>query len=175
MLSILSAEGGSSTWIMLVVIGVLMVFMILMSVLPQKKRQKAAQEMMSKLSKGDKIKTIGGFVGTINAIDNGTNTLVINVGNDANPVLVTIDKSAIYTVLNSVNGNNNANNSVPEAIVEEGPKSLEDIEEDTKVAEKKAKKAKKPVKNEEETAIEVPSEEIVEADNLDDKNDEVQF
>ena len=36
---------------------------------PQKKRQNAVQQMQSSLKKGDKIVTIGGLHGTIDAID----------------------------------------------------------------------------------------------------------
>ncbi|MBT2718120.1 MULTISPECIES: preprotein translocase subunit YajC [Bacillaceae] len=36
---------------------------------PQQKRQKATQNMQSSLKKGDKVATIGGMHGTIDAID----------------------------------------------------------------------------------------------------------
>ncbi|AOH55904.1 MULTISPECIES: preprotein translocase subunit YajC [Bacillaceae] len=36
---------------------------------PQQKRQKATQSMQSSLKKGDKVATIGGMHGTIDAID----------------------------------------------------------------------------------------------------------
>ena len=39
---------------------------------PQKKRQNAVQQMQSSLKKGDKIVTIGGLHGTIDAIDEST-------------------------------------------------------------------------------------------------------
>ena len=96
---LLAAEGassGGSSWIMLVVLGVLMVGMILMTIIPQRKKQKQAQQMMAALKKGDQIKTIGGFVGTIVAIDSANNTMDINVGADGRDIIVTIDLSLIH-------------------------------------------------------------------------------
>lgn len=142
---IMLAEGSSNSWIMLVVLGVLLVFMVLMSIIPQKKRRKAAQEMMSKLRTGDKIKTIGGFVATIHAVDNATNTLVVNLSDNADaPILVTIDRTAIYTVLNPNPATNMAEANAPQITPEvQEAKSLDDLEEETKIAEKKAEKAGK--------------------------------
>lgn len=164
----LAAEGaGGNSWIMLVVIGVLLVFMVLMSVIPQKKRQKKTQQMMAALSKGDKIKTIGGFVGTIHAIDDATNTLVIDLG-DSTPVYVTIDKSAVYTVLNANPAAATAQQAdVAAPVAAETVKSIDDQEAEAKKAEKAKKSNKKAAKDVEAVAVDVPAEEIS-ADNATD-------
>lgn len=60
---------------------------------PQQKRQKQVRQMQTDLQKGDKIVTIGGFHGTIHAIDE--NTLVISTGDGTN---LTFDRSAIREV-----------------------------------------------------------------------------
>ncbi|UTR14246.1 preprotein translocase subunit YajC [Salipaludibacillus sp. LMS25] len=62
---------------------------------PQQKRQKKVQEMHAALQKGDKIVTIGGLHGTIDAIDE--NQVVIMV--DGNNKL-TFDRQAIREVVN---------------------------------------------------------------------------
>lgn len=144
-----SGEGSSSgEWITLVILGVAMVGMILLTIIPQKKRQKQAQQMMSALKKGDMIKTIGGFVGTVVAIDNGNNTMDINVGADGREVIVTIDKSAVYTVINP---NPTQNYDAAKTVVadeSEGVVTADDMEADEKKANKKHKKHNKNAQSE---------------------------
>ena len=95
--------GGTSTWVMLGVLGVLLVLMFVMSIVPQRKRQKKAQEMMNSIRVGAKVKTIGGFVGEVKAIDSDKNEFVLDLSASGDgSILVTIDKSAVYTVLNPV-------------------------------------------------------------------------
>ncbi|MBD8134870.1 preprotein translocase subunit YajC [Bacillus sp. AFS026049] len=58
---------GSLTQILpLILMFVLFYFLLIR---PQQKRQKATQSMQSSLKKGDKVATIGGMHGTIDAID----------------------------------------------------------------------------------------------------------
>ncbi len=60
---------------------------------PQQKRQKAVKTMQSDLQKGDKIVTIGGLHGFIDAIDEGT--IVIKCGDGSR---LTYDRNAIREV-----------------------------------------------------------------------------
>ncbi|WP_280768616.1 preprotein translocase subunit YajC [Salipaludibacillus daqingensis] len=62
---------------------------------PQQKRQKKVQEMHSSLQKGDKIITIGGVHGTVDAIDE--NRIVVDV--DGNNKL-TFDRQAVREIIN---------------------------------------------------------------------------
>lgn len=62
---------------------------------PQQKRQKKVREMHSSLQKGDKIITIGGLHGTIDAIDE--DRLVLNVDGT---IKLTFDRQAIREVIN---------------------------------------------------------------------------
>lgn len=88
-------------WYIWVILGVLLVFMILMSVIPNRKRQKKAQEMMNSIRVGSKIKTIGGFIGEIKAINNDRNEFIVDLSaNGDGSLLATIDRAAVYTVLN---------------------------------------------------------------------------
>ena len=86
---------------MYVVIGVVLVLMIVLTIIPQKKRQKEQQNMMNSLCVGTKLMTVGGMVGKITQV-NSDNTLIINVGTDANPTLIVIDKKAVGYVLEKV-------------------------------------------------------------------------
>lgn len=61
---------------------------------PQQKRQRQVREMQAALSKGDKIVTIGGIHGTIDAIDE--DTVVISCHNSK----LTFDRGAIREVQN---------------------------------------------------------------------------
>lgn len=60
---------------------------------PQQKRQKAVQTMQNELQKGDKIITIGGLHGIVDAIDEST--IVIKCGDGSR---LTYDRAAIREV-----------------------------------------------------------------------------
>ncbi|MFT8319919.1 MAG: preprotein translocase subunit YajC [Bacillus sp. (in: firmicutes)] len=60
---------------------------------PQQKRQKAVRQMQSDLKKGDKVVTIGGLHGTVDAIDDGT--VVIKCGDGSR---LTFDRNAVRDV-----------------------------------------------------------------------------
>lgn len=76
----------------------LFLIMIVMNVIPQRKRKKQMLEMMNNLVPGAEIKTIGGMVGKIVQVDDENGLFVINVGTDELPTLIKIDRSAVYTV-----------------------------------------------------------------------------
>lgn len=171
---IAAEEGAGNSWIMLAVLGGLFVLMLVMTILPNKKRKKQAQEMMSTIKAGVKVKTIGGFVGTVFSVDDAANMIVLNMGTDENPIMVNLDKSAIYTVLTPQTVaepiNPDATTPEPEVVVSE-----EDAVEDAKLAEKKAEKqakkeqkarekAEKEALKEAEKAEDVKAEEVVEAE-----------
>ncbi|KGX88995.1 preprotein translocase subunit YajC [Pontibacillus litoralis] len=61
---------------------------------PQQKKQKQIQQMQADLQKGDKVITIGGMHGTIDALDEGT--IVISAGNSK----LTYDRSSVREVVN---------------------------------------------------------------------------
>ncbi|MGM9923742.1 MAG: preprotein translocase subunit YajC [Bacillus sp. (in: firmicutes)] len=61
---------------------------------PQQKRQKAIATMQNELQKGDKVVTIGGLHGLVDAIDEGT--VVIKCGDGSR---LTYDRAAIRDVL----------------------------------------------------------------------------
>ncbi|TFE01047.1 preprotein translocase subunit YajC [Jeotgalibacillus salarius] len=68
--------------------------MYLFLIRPQQKRQKKVAEMQNSLSKGDKIVTIGGLHGFIDAIDEGQ--VVVKCGDGSR---LTYDRNAIREVV----------------------------------------------------------------------------
>ncbi len=106
------AQGGLPGWAMWVIIGVVLVLMIALTIIPQKKRQKEQQNMMNSLAVGTKLMTVGGLVGKITQV-NADNTLIINVGTEENPTLIVIDRKAVGYVLENVNP--------PAPVVEDAP------------------------------------------------------
>lgn len=81
---------------MLATIAPLLVMFVLFYFLlirPQQKRQKAVQTMQNELQKGDKVITIGGLHGFVDAMDEGT--VVIKCGDGSR---LTYDRAAIREV-----------------------------------------------------------------------------
>ncbi len=77
---------------------IMIVLFYFLLIRPNQKRQKAVQTMQSSLQKGDKIVTIGGLHGMIDAIDEGK--IVIKCGDGSR---LTYDRNAIREVLESTN------------------------------------------------------------------------
>lgn len=86
-------EGLVGTVFPLLLMFVLFYFLLIR---PQQKRQKAVQQMQSDLTKGDKVVTIGGLHGIVDAIDEGT--VVIKCGDGSR---LTYDRAAIRDVTGS--------------------------------------------------------------------------
>lgn len=63
-------------------------------IMPQQKRFKKHREMLDQLRKGDKILTAGGLVGTVDKITEGSDEVVVDLGNG---LKVTALRSTIQT------------------------------------------------------------------------------
>jgi len=72
-------DGGSGGMITLVWFGLIFVLMYLLLIRPQRKKQKEHQKLISELKKGDKVVTSGGMFGTIFAIDEERNRVVLKI------------------------------------------------------------------------------------------------
>ena len=92
---LMTLGGGSSTWWMIGILAVFFVLMIVMTVIPQRKQKKKMAEMFSSLAVGDKIMTIGGFVGIITEIDAPNDKYIVNIGTEEEPTKVVLIKNAI--------------------------------------------------------------------------------
>lgn len=82
-----SAAGSASMWIMLILIFVVMLFFMIR---PQRKQQKALEEMRRSLKKGDKVVTAGGIYGVVADLDE--RTVLMKVDGE---VKLRVDKSSI--------------------------------------------------------------------------------
>lgn len=81
---------GNGLWIMLIMFVLIFAVMYFFMIRPQKKQQKAIEEMRKSLTKGDKVITAGGIYGTIADIDE--TSVLIKVDGD---VKIRVDKSCI--------------------------------------------------------------------------------
>lgn len=89
-----TTTGSKNSWLIWVVFAVMIVVMILLTAIPNKKKQKEYNQMMSNLRVGTKILTIGRMIGIITKMyDDGT--LEVDVGTPGNPVIITISRDAI--------------------------------------------------------------------------------
>lgn len=84
---------------MYAILGGFFVLMIVMTIIPQRKQKKKMEAMMSSITVGDKIMTIGGFVGTIIEVNEETGRYTINVGSEEAPINVVIVKNAVRSKL----------------------------------------------------------------------------
>lgn len=82
-----SAAGSASMWIMFILIFVVMCFFMIR---PQRKQQKALEEMRRSLKKGDKVVTAGGIYGVVADLDE--RTVLMKVDGE---VKLRVDKSSI--------------------------------------------------------------------------------
>ena len=66
------AGNSGSLWVTIVMVLLLFVFMYFFMIRPQKKQEKAANEMRDALQVGDEVTTIGGIIGKIVSIKDET-------------------------------------------------------------------------------------------------------
>lgn len=88
-----SSNNGSQIWVW-VIFAVMIVAMIFLTVIPNKKRQKEYQKMQDEMRVGTKVMTIGRMIGIITKL-NSDNTIELDVGTAGNPVIITINREAI--------------------------------------------------------------------------------
>ena len=88
---ILQASGSQqgSLWSMLIMFALIFLVMYFFMIRPQRKQQKALDEMRKALTKGDKVITVGGIYGTIAEVDE--TTVLIKVDGD---VKLRVDKNS---------------------------------------------------------------------------------
>lgn len=82
--------------VLIVVMLVAIVALFIFSSVSNKKKQKQAQDMVSSLKIGDRVKTIGGICGFVAEINDAENTFVLETGTDDKKSYVKFDKGAIY-------------------------------------------------------------------------------
>jgi preprotein translocase subunit YajC len=90
-----AAKGQQGSMQFLLMMGVIFAIIYFLMIMPQKKKQKETQNMLSNVKKGDKIVTIGGMIGTIGNVKD--HTFMIKI---ADNTVVEYRKSAIAALLN---------------------------------------------------------------------------
>lgn len=101
-LVLLNAAMNKESIIMIVVVVLLLVALIVLPMITNKKRQKQVQELHNSIAVGDTVKTVGGIVGKIVAI-NDVNAVdkevVLETGLDGSKSTMVFDFNAIYQVM----------------------------------------------------------------------------
>lgn len=92
-----SNNGNNSMgWMTWVIFGVLIVGMILMMIIPQRKAKKRQEEMMSKLGVGSIITSIGGIVGKVIQLDD--EYIWIETGVEGTTTTMKLLRQAIHSI-----------------------------------------------------------------------------
>lgn len=86
------AGGGENLLVSLAPMLIIFGIFYLLLILPMRKRQKAVQQMIQALKKGDRVVTNGGLYGEIAAVDDSGGTVMLRI---ADNVKVKVAKSAI--------------------------------------------------------------------------------
>ena len=82
--------GGMSFLIMMAVIFAIMWFFMIR---PQQKKQKKIQNFRNSITVGSQVVTAGGLYGTVKAVDETDNTLMIEIARD---VRVKVDRNSVF-------------------------------------------------------------------------------
>jgi len=94
-MNVLSSGAGMGMMGTIIWIVVLLVFVFVFMLRPQKKEQARRNEMMSKMAVGDTVLTSSGFYGTL--IDINEDTVIVEFGNNKN-CRIPMQRSAIAQI-----------------------------------------------------------------------------
>ena len=94
-MNVLSSSTGMGMMGTIIWIAVLLVFIFVFMLRPQKKEQARRNEMMSKMAVGDTVLTSSGFYGTL--IDINEDTVIVEFGNNKN-CRIPMQRSAIAQI-----------------------------------------------------------------------------
>ena len=102
---LLEAGNQSSSIVMLIVLGVLIIAMLVLPSMSQKKRIQAYKEMQGNLKAGDKVQTVGGVIGRIVRINekDGLKTMILETGDKNNKMYIEFNLDAIAGVVTNPN------------------------------------------------------------------------
>lgn len=97
-----ATDSNATMWIFVALLVVLVVVLLVVPMFQNKKRAKQTMELHNSLQPGDKIKTVGGIIGTIKEIRNvspGEREMVIETGSGDNKTTMVFDIQALYQVI----------------------------------------------------------------------------
>ncbi|MBI2560442.1 MAG: preprotein translocase subunit YajC [Planctomycetes bacterium] len=89
---------GSGGWPLILLFGLMFVIMYFLILRPQRKKERDRKDMLSRVKKNDRVVTAGGIHGVVISVKE--NELLVRV-DDAKDVKLRIDKSAISTIIES--------------------------------------------------------------------------
>lgn len=120
---------GGSWWIYLILLG-LVVLMLVLPTITNRKRMKEYDQMVNALHVGDTVRTVGGVIGRITKISekDGVKTFILETGAKNNKTTMEFDIGSVGTVLKST--------AKPEEKVEKEEKKEEPKAEEIKADEK---------------------------------------
>ena len=88
--------GTGMEWLTYVILGVLLVGMILLMVIPQRRQKKRVEEMMATLAIGSIVTTIGGIVGEVVEMDD--KHVWLSTGLEENKTIMQFVRQAIHSI-----------------------------------------------------------------------------
>ena len=91
---------------MILIMGLLVVFLWMMVIRPQKKEEKNRKELVDSIKPGHQVVTIGGAHGEVVAV--GELTVDVRIGEEGKGLVVTFNKGAVATNVTATNANANA-------------------------------------------------------------------
>lgn len=123
-----ATDSNATMWIFVALLVVLVVVLLVVPMFTNKKRAKQTMELHNSLQPGDRIKTVGGIIGTIKEIRNvspSEREMVIETGSGDNKTTMVFDIQALYQVIErvaspvseSVDGTDNADKSETDVLL----------------------------------------------------------
>lgn len=136
---------GGSWWIYLILLG-LVVLMLVLPTITNRKRMKEYDQMVNALHVGDTVRTVGGVIGRITKISekDGVKTFILETGAKNNKTTMEFDIGSVGTVLKST--------AKPEEKAQKEEKKEEPKAEEVKVGEKADETLEAPEAEEAEEA-----------------------
>ena len=134
--------GIGNTWWIYVVLILLVVAMLVLPTITNRKREKEYNSMLDKIRVGDEVRTIGGVIGRITKITekNGVKSFILETGARGSKTTMEFDMAAIGVVLKST------------YVEEEKPAEKEEKAEEKPAEEAKAEQPAEEVKVEQPVA-----------------------
>jgi len=146
-----ASKNGWLSWIFLPLVIVIFGGMMVYSYFQRKKQEKQMNEKLEGLKVGDKVETIGRIYGTIVAVHDEENAVVLLTGDEQYPSYVKVDKMAIYRTIND-----------PVAETEENTEETAKEESATETAAEETAKEETAENAQEETSENAPENEAEE-------------
>ena len=98
-------QGDGSGMFFILMIPLLLVFIWLFVMNPQKKQEERLRKMLDSLEKNDRVMTVGGLIGIVHNIDKEQNEIVLKV-DEANNTKVRFHLTAVSTIFPKENSGN---------------------------------------------------------------------